>query len=137
MWERLLTLIRLGDATGDRRDWAGEGWTGAGPVEGMVLVVEKAAEAGFEPEGVGCCECGRKQGLAGAGAGCCAEAVAALRWELLCCCDRWLGVELDCGAPESAMGTSADGATTRGAFALGEGEGRTGVCWAAEESCVC
>lgn len=129
--------MRLGDGAGERRDWAGEGWTGAEPVEGMVLVFVKAPEAGFEPEGVGCCECGRKQGLAGAWAADGAESVLALRWELLCCCDRWLGVELDCGAPESAMGTSADGAPTRGAFALGEGEGRTGVCWAVEDSGVC
>ena len=137
MWERLLTLMRLGDGAGDRKDWAGEGWMGACPVEGMVLVFVKAPEAGFEPEGAGWCEWGRKHGLAGGAGSACVGAVVGASWELLWCCDRWLGVELDCGAPVSAMGTSAGGATTRGAFALGEGEGRTGVCCAAEESCVC
>jgi hypothetical protein len=53
--------------------------------------------------------------------------VVVLGSELFCCCDRWLDVELDCGAAESAMGTSADEATTRGALVLEEGDGRTGV----------
>lgn len=126
MCERLLTLIRVGEAAGDCKEWAGEGWTGAGAVEATGRVFVKAPEAGAEPEGVGCCECGRKHGLGGVGAGCCVAAVPVPSWELLCC-DRWPGVELDCGAPVSAMGTSAGGATARGALAADEGEGRTGV----------
>jgi hypothetical protein len=90
--------MRLGDAAGDRRDCAGEG-------------------TGTEPDGVGCCDCGRKRALGGVGA--CSVVV---------CCDRWLGVELDGGAPESAIGTSAGGVVTaRGALAFDEGDGRTGV----------
>ena len=110
MCERLLTLIRVGEAAGDCKEWAGEGWTGAGAVEATGRVFVKAPEAGAEPEG----------------AGCCVAAVPVPSWELLCC-DRWPGVELDCGAPVSAMGTSAGGATARGALAADEGEGRTGV----------
>lgn len=67
MWERLLTLMRLGEAAGDRNDCAGEGCTGVGPVEGMARVFAKVPEAGFEP-GVGCCECGRNLGLGGVAA---------------------------------------------------------------------
>lgn len=70
MWERLLTLMRVGEAAGDRSEWAGEGWTGADPVGGMGRVFVKAPEAGFEPEDVGCCECGRKHGLGGVWAAC-------------------------------------------------------------------
>jgi hypothetical protein len=116
----------VGDAAGDCKDCAGEGWTGAGPDEGTIRLFAKAPEAGFAPDGVGCCECGRTCGLGGVGAVCCAADALEL-CSGLCCCDCWLGVELDGGAPESAMGTSAGGAATRGALALDEGDGRTGV----------
>jgi hypothetical protein len=124
MCDKLLTLMRVGDVSGDRKDCAGEGCTGVGPDEGTVRVF---AKAGSTPEGVGCCERGRKFGLGGVGTACKVAGAVELGSELLCCWDRWLGVELDCGAPESAMGTSADEATARGALALDEGDGRTGV----------
>lgn len=117
MCDRLLTLMRVGEASGDRRDCAGEGW-------GTVRVF---ATAGSVPEGVGCCERGRKVGLGGVGTAWSAAGAVEFGSKLLCCCDRWLGVELDCGAPESAMGTSADEATGRGALALEDGDGRTDV----------
>ena len=115
--DRLFTFILVGEASGDRKDCAG-------PDGGMVRVFVKA---GSTPDGVGCCEWGRKCGLGGVGAACLAAGAVVLGSELFCCCDRWPGVELDCGAAESAMGTSADGATTRGALVLEDGDGRTGV----------
>jgi hypothetical protein len=117
--------MRLGDTAGDRKDCAGEG-TGTGAETEPDRGSAKAADAESEPDGVGCCECGWKRALDGVGA----------RSEVLCC-DRWLGVELDGGAPDSAMGTSAGGVTARGALADDEGDGRTGVWCAAGDSCVC
>jgi hypothetical protein len=86
----------------------------------------KAPEAGAAADGVGCWGCGRTYGLGGVGAIWC-EADALELCSGLCCCDRWLGVELEGGAPESAMGTSAGGAAIRGALALDDGDGRTEV----------
>jgi hypothetical protein len=137
MWDKLLTLILLGEQAGDCREWAGEGCTGAGPDEGTVRVFANAPEAGLEPVGVGCWECGRTRGLGGTGAVSCEADALELCSAVLCCCECWLGVELDGGAPESAMATSAGGATTRGALALDDGDGRTGVCCTAGVSCVC
>lgn len=113
MWAKLVTLIFRGDAVfdsvGERNGCAGEPWAGVDPDEGTVR--------GCGTEGVTCCDCGRKRGLAG-GAACWVPACG-LASELLCCCDRWAGVELDGGAPASAIGTSA---TTRGgAFTSDEG----------------
>jgi hypothetical protein len=91
IWDKLLTLMRLGEAevesAGERSEGAGEGCTGT------------AAGAG-----VGCCDCGRKRGLVGVGAACWGTDV------LVCCCGRWPGVELEGGAPESGITTSAEGA---------------------------
>jgi hypothetical protein len=124
MCDRLLTLMRVGEVCGDRRDCAGEDCTGAGPDEGTIRLF---AKAGSTPEGVGCCERGWKFGLGGVATVCLVAVTVELGSKLLCCCDRWLDVELDCGAPESAMGTSADEATARGALALAEDDDRTGA----------
>ena len=128
--------MRAGEAAGERNDCAGEGWSGAATDEGTVRVFGREPEAGLEFEG---CECGRKRGLGGVGTACCDVGVpVVVGWGLLCCCcDGWPGVELDCGAPESAMGTSAGGTTTRGALALDVDDGRTGVWCTAGDSCVC
>lgn len=128
--DKLFTLIRLGDAdtesAGDRKERAGD-CEGGSPDGCTGRAFAKPPGVGFVP-GVGCCECGRHCGLGGVGARCWEGVWVWLGSEESCCCDRWTGVELDGGAPESAIGTSAGGGATRGeGLTLAAVDGRTGV----------
>ena len=71
MWDRLFTLMRLGDeaveSTAERREWAGD-CEGPSPEEGPAD--REFVEAGSMPDGVGCEERGWKRGLGGVGACC-------------------------------------------------------------------
>jgi hypothetical protein len=135
MWDRLLTLIRCWDAdvaNGDRGAWLEDSGVDRDMAEGTVGGWAAALGVELVPAGVGCSECGRKRGLGG---GCRLAPVLASDGVD---CEGCAGVELDAGATESAMGTSADGATIRGdGFALACVEGRTGVWCTAGDSCVC
>tara|TARA_R110002003_G_scaffold97_31_gene7994 strand:+ start:2193 stop:2609 length:417 start_codon:yes stop_codon:yes gene_type:complete len=109
IWDKLLTLMRRGDAdaefAGDRKDCAGEGCAATGAVDG--------AGRGAVPDGVGCCDCGRTLGLGGTSGGAWAVDDCESGSRGSGCCGCWAGVELLGGAPESVIETSAGGDTTR------------------------
>jgi hypothetical protein len=90
--------------------------------EGTVRGFASTLGVELVPAGVGCSECGRKRGLGGG------WRLAAVLASEGVCCDGCVDVELDGGAPASAMDTSEAGATIRGGgFALACEDGRTGV----------
>jgi hypothetical protein len=148
MWDKLVTLIRRGDAdvesAGERKDCAGEGWAAADP--------DGATDRAAVLDGVGCCDCGCTRGLGGGRTACWGVGRCDAESAASACCERWADVvvvvvaddddvvvvELGGGASVSAIGTSAGATATRaGGFGFAEGDGRTGVWCTAEDSCVC
>lgn len=129
MCDRLLTLIRRGEeaaeSSGDRSVVIGDCCADEGAEEGTGRGFEKVRGVVRAAAGVCCCDCGRKRGLGG---GSCAGTCDAELAADAACCDGSAGVEVEGGGSESAIGTSAGGATIRGGGLVPTcGDGRTGV----------